>query len=54
MVKWSQQQYKNLTPKQHQANNEWFEAMTRWLTPDGVVAVPTLNKKFTADGKEIV
>jgi predicted methyltransferase len=52
MVKWSQQQYKTLTPKQHQANNEWFEAMTRRLKPGGVVYVPNLGKKFTANGEE--
>ena len=56
MVKWSQEQYKNLTltPEQHQANNEWFEAMTRLLKPGAVIVVPELGKTFTADGKEVV
>jgi hypothetical protein len=54
MVKWSQQYYKTLTPAQHQANNEWFEALTRLLKPGAVMIVPELGKKFTADGKEVV
>lgn len=54
MINWSQQHYKNLTKEQHQANNEWFQSMSRFLKPGGVIVVPNLDKRFTADGKEVV
>ena len=43
----------NLTPEQHQINNEWFKSMLSMLTPDGQLYVPCLNKSFNKLGEEI-
>ena len=43
----------NLTPEQHETNNEWFHNMLSMLTPDGQLYVPCLNKSFNKSGEEI-
>ena len=43
----------NLTPEQHQINNEWFNNMLSMLKDDGVLYVPILNKSFNRLGEEI-
>ena len=43
----------NLTPEQHQINNEWFNNMLSMLKDDGVLYVSTLNKSFNKLGEEI-
>jgi len=43
----------NLTPEQHETNNEWFHNMLSMLTPDGQLYVPCLNKSFNKLGEEI-
>tara|TARA_B100000579_G_C22279275_1_gene597534 strand:- start:56 stop:268 length:213 start_codon:yes stop_codon:yes gene_type:complete len=43
----------NLTPKQHQINNEWFNNILAMLTDNGILFVPCLNKSFNKLGKEI-
>ena len=50
---WSQSYFTNLTPEQHNANNEWFKSMLSMLTPDGQLYVPCLNKSFNKLGEEI-
>ena len=43
----------DLTPEQHEINNEWFKSMLSMLTPDGQLYVPCLNKSFNKLGEEI-
>ena len=43
----------DLTPEQHETNNEWFKSMLSMLTPDGQLYVPCLNKSFNKLGEEI-
>ena len=43
----------DLTPEQHEVNNEWFKSMLSMLTPDGQLYVPCLNKSFNKLGEEI-
>ena len=43
----------NLTPEQHQINNEWFKSMLSMLKDDGVLYVPVLDKEFNKKGEEI-
>jgi len=42
----------DLTPEQHEVNNEWFKSMLSMLTPDGKLYVPCLNKSFNKLGEE--
>ena len=43
----------DLTPEQHEINNEWFKSMLSMLTPDGQLYVPCLDKLFNKLGEEI-
>ena len=43
----------NLTPEQHEINNEWFKSMLSMLKDDGELYVPCLNKSFNKLGEEI-
>ena len=43
----------NLTPEQHETNNEWFHNMLSMLTPDGQLYVPCLDKSFNRLGEEV-
>ena len=43
----------NLTPEQHETNNNWFELMLYFLKEDGVLYVPVLDKEFNKKGEEI-
>ena len=50
---WSQSYFTNLTPDQHNANNNWFKSITDKLTDSGVLYVPILDKEFNRLGEEI-
>ena len=41
----------DLTPEQHEINNEWFKSMLSMLKPDGQLYVPILNKSFNKSGE---
>ena len=43
----------DLTPEQHEINNEWFKNMLTMLTPDGQLYVPCLDKSFNKLGEEV-
>ena len=43
----------DLTPEQHEINNEWFKRMLSMLNPDGQLYVPCLNKSFNKSGEEV-
>lgn len=43
----------NLTPEQHETNNNWFELMLYFLKEDGVLYVPCLDKSFNKLGEEV-
>ena len=43
----------NLTPEQHEINNEWFQSMRDRLTDSGILYVPILDKEFNKLGEEI-
>ena len=43
----------NLTPEQHNVNNQWFQFMLSMLKDDGILYVPCLNKSFNKLGEEI-
>ena len=43
----------DLTPEQHEVNNEWFKSMLSMLTPDGQLYVPCLDKSFNKLGEEV-
>ena len=43
----------DLTPEQHETNNEWFKSMLSMLKDDGELYVPCLNKSFNKLGEEI-
>jgi len=43
----------DLTPEQHEVNNEWFKSMLSMLTPDGQLYVPCLDKSFNKSGEEV-
>jgi len=51
---WSQSYFTNLTPDQHNVNNQWFQSMRDRLTDSGVLYVPILDKEFNKLGEEIV
>ena len=50
---WSEIYFPGLPQYQHEANNAWFEKMLALLTPDGVLIVPTLRKRFNKLGEEM-
>tara|TARA_B100000214_G_scaffold373145_1_gene352848 strand:- start:2135 stop:2320 length:186 start_codon:yes stop_codon:yes gene_type:complete len=52
-LKWSEQHYPGLEDWQHEANNDWFQMMTRLVKPGGTIAVPNLGKCFNIHGEEI-
>jgi len=43
----------NLTPEQHEINNQWFQSMRDKLTDNGVLYVPCLDKSFNKLGEEL-
>ena len=50
---WSESYFTNLTPDQHDANNNWFQSMRDRLTDSGILYVPILDKNFNKSGKEV-
>ena len=50
---WSQSYFTNLTPDQHNANNQWFKSIRDKLTDSGVLYVPILDKEFNKLGEEV-
>ena len=50
---WSQSYFTNLTPDQHDANNNWFQSMRDRLTDSGILYVPILDKEFNKSGEEV-
>ena len=43
----------DLTPEQHNINNNWFASMLSMLKDDGELYVPCLNKSFNKLGEEL-
>ena len=43
----------DLTPDQHNVNNQWFQSMRDKLTDSGILYVPILDKEFNKLGEEI-
>ena len=52
-MNFSEKYYKHLTVYQHKINNEWFIKHLKLLKNNGVLIVPTINKKFNKYGNEI-
>ena len=50
---WSQSYFNDLTPDQHNVNNQWFQSMTSKLTDKGILYVPILDKEFNKSGEEV-
>ena len=50
---WSQSYFTNLTPDQHDANNNWLMNMLTMLKDDGILYVPILDKNFNRLGEEV-
>ena len=50
---WSHRYLDNLTPEQHNINNNWFQCMRDQLTDSGILYVPILDKEFSKSGKEV-
>jgi len=50
---WSQSYFTDLTPDQHDVNNQWFQSMTSKLTDKGILYVPILDKEFNKLGEEL-
>ena len=50
---WSQSYFTNLTPDQHDANNNWFRNTLSMLKDSGVLYVPILDKNFNKSGEEL-
>ena len=50
---WSESYFDNLTPVEHNINNNWFASMLSMLKDDGVLFVPVLNKQFNKLGEEV-
>jgi len=50
---WSESYFTNLTPDQHQTNNNWFKNTLSMLKDSGVLYVPILDKNFNKLGEEI-
>ena len=51
--KWSQSYFTNLTPDQHNANNNWFKNTLSMLKDSGILYVPILDKNFNKLGEEV-
>ena len=49
---WSQSYFTDLTPDQHNVNNQWFQSMRSKLTSNGILYVPILDKTFNKLGEE--
>ena len=49
---WSESYFTNLTPEEHNINNNWFQLMRDRLTDSGILYVPILNKSFNKLGEE--
>ena len=49
---WTQSYFTDLTPDQHNVNNQWFQSMRDRLTDSGILYVPILNKSFNKLGEE--
>ena len=43
----------NLTPEQHEINNQWFQSTRSMLKDDGILYVPILDKEFNKLGEEL-
>ena len=50
---WSQSYFTNLTPDQHDANNNWFKNTLSMLKDSGILYVPILDKEFNKSGEEV-
>ena len=50
---WSQSYFTNLTPEEHNINNNWFQLMRDRLTDSGILYVPILDKEFNKLGEEV-
>ena len=50
---WSQSYFTNLTPEEHNINNNWFQLMRDRLTDSGILYVPILDKEFNKSGEEV-
>ena len=50
---WSQSYFTNLTPDQHNANNNWFKNTLSMLKDSGILYVPILDKNFNKLGEEV-
>ena len=50
---WSESYFTNLTPEQHNANNNWFHNMLTMLEDSGILYVPILDKNFNKLGEEV-
>ena len=50
---WSQSYFTNLTPDQHDANNNCFKNTLSMLKDSGVLYVPILDKNFNKSGEEL-
>lgn len=50
---WSQSYFTNLTPDQHDANNNWFKNTLSMLKDSGILYVPILDKNFNKSGEEV-
>ena len=51
--KWSESYFNDLTIREHNVNNQWFNSMLNMLKEDGQLYVPILNKSFNKLGEEI-
>ena len=49
---WSQSYFNDLTIREHNVNNQWFNSMLNMLKEDGQLYVPILNKSFNKLGEE--
>ena len=50
---WSQSYFPDLTPEEHNINNNWFQLMRDRLTDSGILYVPILDKEFNKSGEEV-
>ena len=50
---WSESYFTNLTPEEHNINNNWFQLMRDRLTDSGILYVPILDKEFNKSGEEV-
>ena len=50
---WSESYFTNLTPDQHDANNNWFKNTLSMLKDSGILYVPILDKNFNKLGEEV-